>query len=389
MRPTAPVIVHLLAPDTPGGRLDVLDTLLRQSAAAATQLVFGLGGTPAEFHTCLATGTVPVAARRELQRVRAILPHDWFEARALRRALHQRRLLAGDRPVILHAWSAAAANWCRALPAGDRPLLIDVELGDNLRRIRSWSDAPCVGFACPSATAQRRLLAIEIASPRIVLARPAVDFTAFDHSNRGDIRRRLALDEQATMVLALPPVARRAGTFAVAWGTLLFSKTRPDIRLVIPAGGREQQRVHRLVEACRHEHIVRFAPPEMTLADLLAAADLAAYLPPGDSTAASLAWAMAAGRPIVSTRVPAVEELLSDGETARLCQPNDPADTARAMCAVLSDPAATRRAAQRARERAQDLFAESRMIAAYGRAYANLVARRPAGATAADPIMCG
>lgn len=383
MRHTAPVIVHLLAPDTPDGKLRILAALLARPSLAATQLVFRLAGAPShDGHSC--TGFGSLASLRRIRPVHAILPHRWFKAHALRHELHKRGLFRIDRTVILHAWSPAAADWCRPLSAGNRPVLVDVELGTDLRRMADWSATPSVGYACPSTTAQQRLLALGIPAPRIVVVRPGLDFATLHNSHRGPVRARLTLDGRDVVVLALPPITRWAGTLTVAWAALLLEKVQPAVRLMLPPDGRELRRVRRLVEACRHERVVRFAPPDLTLTDLLAATDVAVYLPHGDAPTFSLACAMAAARPIVSTRVPAITELLGHGEDARLCRPNDPEDTVRAMLAMLENTAESGQQAQRARQQAEVLFVESQMIERYARAYVNLVARRPAGAAAAD-----
>lgn len=60
---------------------------------------------------------------------------------------------------------------------------------------------------------------------------------------------------------------------------------------------------------------------------------------------------MAAGVPVVASDLPAVRELISDGETGLLARPDRPAELARAIAQVLEDPAASRRRAAAARAR--------------------------------------
>lgn len=374
MSGTAPVLIHLVAHDTPEYGIEVLCALRADATLAAAQPVLALDGC----------GASKRLASRQGQTVRALLPHRWFKAHVLRREVARRGWLSAGRPMIMHAWSREAAEWGRSLAAGHRPLLIDVGLESDLRWVATWTDAPAVGFACPSITAERRLRELGIPAPRIVITPRGLNFAPLDSSRRGPVRSLLGLEAHDTAVLALPPITRQAGGLTVAWATLLLEKVRSDVRLIIPPGGRERQRIRRLVEACRHEYAVRFVPPHVPLPDLLMASDLAVYLPPRDSPTIGLIWGMAAGRFIVATRVPAIAELLRDGETARLCTPDDPADAARAMLAALEDRAETKRRAQHACEQARSAFATAAMIAGYRRAYTNLVARRPAGA-AADP----
>jgi glycosyltransferase involved in cell wall biosynthesis len=233
------------------------------------------------------------------------------------------------------------------------------------------------------------LLDLGVAEPRCVLVRPFVDPTAIDPARRAEARDRLGMGENQVVVTTLPPVARPTGTFIATWAALLLEKTRPEVRLVIPADGRERQRLRRLVEACRHEWMVHFAAPDLSLPDLLVATDLAAWLPNRDASPASLVWAMAAGLPIVATATPAVHELLADDPMTWLCRPDDPEDAARKMDRALGQPAKPTQQTARARARRLEAFSRSEMVSRYRRVYANLATRRPAGAgfpDAAPPV---
>jgi glycosyltransferase involved in cell wall biosynthesis len=196
---------------------------------------------------------------------------------------------------------------------------------------------------------------------------------------RAAVRQQLKFDEHDVVVMALPPVARQAGTFVAAWATLLLEKAHPVVRLIVPADGTEADRVRRLVVSCRHEQVVRFTAPEVPLRDVLAASDLAVYLPPQDAPSTGLVAAMAAGCPIVAASVPTVTELLVAGESAWLCRPGDPQDAARQMLRAIENMEQSRWQAEHA-HRLAATFSPARMLAEYARVYRNLATRRPASA---------
>lgn len=86
---------------------------------------------------------------------------------------------------------------------------------------------------------------------------------------------------------------------------------------------------------------VRFPGTRTDLGDVLAALDLLAI--PSlqfESVPKILVEAMAAGRPIVASRVGDIPELLEDGRTGRLVPPGDPAALAQAIRNCLRDSAA-------------------------------------------------
>jgi glycosyltransferase involved in cell wall biosynthesis len=80
-----------------------------------------------------------------------------------------------------------------------------------------------------------------------------------------------------------------------------------------------------------------------------------------------LAEALAAGLPIIATRVGAVPEVVRDGQEAELVPPGDGWALARAITRLASDPGERRRRAQLARERAESLPRWSDGIAAFDR----------------------
>ena len=74
----------------------------------------------------------------------------------------------------------------------------------------------------------------------------------------------------------------------------------------------------------------------------------------------SLAEAMAAGLPVVSTRLPSIEELVEDGRTGLLVPPEDPTAFADALATLLSDPPARRRLGEKARAAVVERFDATR-----------------------------
>ena len=116
------------------------------------------------------------------------------------------------------------------------------------------------------------------------------------------------------------------------------------------------------------------------LAALFAAAD--AFLLPSthEGYGMVLAEALAAGLPIVATRVGAVPEVVRDGQEAILVSPGDVAALAGAVDRLARDPEEQRRRAECARERAVTLPRWSDSISAFEGHLRALLARRASDA---------
>ncbi len=78
---------------------------------------------------------------------------------------------------------------------------------------------------------------------------------------------------------------------------------------------------------------------------------------------------MASGRPVVAANLPVVRELARDDVDALLFTPDDPADLARCVLAILNDASLARRLAGSAAERARDKFswreAQKKLVKVY------------------------
>ena len=359
----APIVVHLLAADMPADRLPALIGLLESATVPWQQVLVALG-----------EGPLPIPNGRKVERLHAPVPCDHVRRLILSRYLH--RCGARNGLLILHAWSPLAGRWACELAATHRPLLVEVPPSGDSRLVARWAATRCVSLVCPSATVRAELIATGAPPTHCVVIRPPVDADRLSTRHRPTVRARLNLADRDSAILVLPPLARRTGALVAAWGAMLLEKVRPQTRLVIPADGRETERIRRLVAACRHEWMTRFAPPELELCDLLVGADLAIYLPSGSAPPTAPAWAAAARRPLVAADVPSITELFADGQTAWLCPALDPQQAARRLLHALEHPAQSRRLAEQAAAIA-DLFKPARALSQYALAYQRLATRRP------------
>ena len=349
-------VIHLVATDISACQGDALAVLCAEPGPL--------------HHALVQTGHGPrhIGSQPPAIRIRSPLPYPGLQAMTARRALRRSGLLDTGDDVIFHAWSMTAARGLGRLQA-ERPLLIEVESARELRDAVRWRDASATVFICSSIAVQRRLAAHGISPPRTVLVRRYAEAPATSREARNLLRSRVQLGSDDFVISVLPPVTRQTGSIFAAWAAMLLEKVHPEVRLIVPGNGREGQRTHRLAESCRHAWLLRDAPPNWTLRELLAVADLNAYLPSADGPVTTLGWAMASGCPLMATDVPAVTELLAPGRNAWLCRPNDPKDTARRMLQALEAPEQSRRQAECARAEAAELFGRDRMVAQYRELY--------------------
>ena len=116
------------------------------------------------------------------------------------------------------------------------------------------------------------------------------------------------------------------------------------------------------------EHVV-FAGERGDVPALLAAADIFVLPSVSEGMPISILEAMAAGRPVVATRVGGVPDLVADGTTGLLVPPRDPVALAAALIRLADSPALGERMGRAGAARLAAAFSAGAMVARTARLY--------------------
>jgi glycosyltransferase involved in cell wall biosynthesis len=135
----------------------------------------------------------------------------------------------------------------------------------------------------------------------------------------------------------------------------------PRIRGLVAGEGSEQTAVEREVE--RTNGAVRLLGRREDVPALLEAADVVCLSSAAEAAPLVLVEAMAAGRPVLATRVGGVAELV--GDDGLLVPPGDEGAFSSALVSLARDPALARRLGEMGRTRFRERFTLDRMAAAY------------------------
>ncbi len=361
MTPRAPVVIHVTAADLDAAQRAVLERVAAREYLCVHYL-FHVGG-----------GRSPRVPGLRVQRVHA--PCDWpvLGAGLLRRAVLAR--VPTDRPRIAHVWTPTAARWAVGLAEDVAAMLFEVSPSLDTRALRAWlRDVPlaAAAVACPLSAVRARLERLGVPRRQCLIVPPLVDVAGLAAADRAAARARCGVGEGDTAVLILPPIEPGGGAFYAAWAGMLVEKVRPDVRLLLPLGSPESDRIRRLVRACEHNRMFRFVAPELPLSELVAAADLAAFLAQGPVSPFGLATALAAGRALIATDNPAVRELRCDRGLVWWCRPRDPRDAARALLAALEVSPEARIVPDVVVASAREAFSPEAVESTYAAAYTEL-----------------
>ncbi len=142
---------------------------------------------------------------------------------------------------------------------------------------------------------------------------------------------------------------------------------------VFAGDGPDRAALAALVSQLRLEDRVTFLGWRRDIPELIAAADLVVLPSWYEGLPLAVLEAMAAGRPVIASRIPGIQEIITEGADGVLFEPGDAAALARAIGEVLSDPSKARRLGAAARQTVSGRFSAAAMGDRVGQVYAALL----------------
>lgn len=288
------------------------------------------------------------------------------------------------RPDIVHSrnWSCidgvigGALARVPVIVHGEHGRTAEDPLGRNRKRrvvrrlLAPWVDR----FVTVSEDLARWLVEdVRIAARKVVHIPNGVDTERFSPEGREQARRSLDVPYGATVfgcVGRLDPVKDHASLLrafaAVGSGgapVLLLLAGEGPMRAAIEA------EIRRLGLDAR----VRLLGERSDVPDVLRALDVFLLPSVGEGMSNSILEAMAAGLPVIATRVGGNPQLVRDGATGTLVAAGDPEGLAAAMRRYLGEPELRAAHGRAARLRSEAEFSLTRMVAAYSALYAGLL----------------
>jgi glycosyltransferase involved in cell wall biosynthesis len=184
---------------------------------------------------------------------------------------------------------------------------------------------------------------------------------------RRRVRRHLGVGDDMVLVGTIARLDPVKDLHVLVKATAILSSHVPATLLVI-GDGDERRRLEMTAAATGRGHAVRFLGHRDDARELLAGCDLYANSSISEGVSLTILEAMAAGIPVVATRVGGTPEVIDD-TCARLVPPRDPEAMAAALLELSSAAALAATLARAARARVEARFTLDRMVREYGDAY--------------------
>lgn len=296
------------------------------------------------------------------------------------------KLLRKLRPAIVHSrnWAtfdaipAARLAGVRVVVHGEHGRDISDPEGRNRRR--NWIRrvlAPLVSHFVTVSRDLERWLRDDVGLPadRISTIHNGVDLSRFARTDRLESRDKLGLPAGAIVIGTvgrLDPVKDQA---ALVHALAALTHAHPEALLIIAGDGPCRQDLARLVGTLGLARRVHLLGECRDVPLVLGAMDLFVLPSIAEGMSNTLLEAMAAGLPVIATRVGGNPELVEDGVNGRLVCAQDPPGLHEAMAAYVDDPHLRALHGKASRERAVECFGLDRMAEAYAGLYRRLLAR--------------
>jgi glycosyltransferase involved in cell wall biosynthesis len=252
-------------------------------------------------------------------------------------------------------WGVRIGAWVRILAFRYRighvvPVAVAEDVRTTIRQLYGYLDAPLIPNGIPT------------------------DEYAPDPNRRRRWRERHGLEPEA---IVLTHVGRFAPpkNHALLIEAFAQLRTHTPLYLLLVGGGELEDAVRQQVVELGLQDRVRFLGVRADVPAILNASDLFVLSSRWEGNPLSVMEAMAAGLPVVSTAVGGVPELVREGETGLLVPSGDAAALARALQALVDDPARREAMGKAARQHAITHFDIRHTVRQYETLYERLLQR--------------
>jgi glycosyltransferase involved in cell wall biosynthesis len=215
-------------------------------------------------------------------------------------------------------------------------------------------------------------------------SRVAVVYSGTDPSryrpglDRARVRREFGVPDDA-------PLVAKVANFYPGWkghdvflsAAALIRAALPEARFLLVGKSTDSEAMRAAVHAAGLDACVIMAGYRPDVPDVLAAIDVLANCPRArEGLSVAILEALAAGRPVVATRVGGIPEIVRDGETGLLVPPEDPRALADAVVKLVTDRDLAARLGEGAGRLVREQFTFEKMVEGNERVYLGILAGR-------------
>lgn len=215
-------------------------------------------------------------------------------------------------------------------------------------------------------------------SPGRVAAVPTgVDLEMFNpHKNAGMLRAELNLADNVPLIGMVAIFRTKKGHHILLEAVPHILKEIPDTIFVLAGNGPTLDKIKSMVKEMDLEKHMLFPGLRPDVPDILKSIDIFVLPTLQEALGTSILEAMAMEKPVISSRVDGVPEIVKDGITGLLVQPDNPDTLAKAIITLLRDKNRARKMGVEGRKFAEQYFTVDNMVRGMHDLYMSLLKSR-------------
>jgi glycosyltransferase involved in cell wall biosynthesis len=340
------------------------------AAKQLTLLVPALNASGIQCRIAVLSGIGPFINRLQ----EANIPPDllgWNRLFDIRPLLRLKELIKSFSPNVIHCWRVETVRFL-ALAGGrnNGALVMASFLGKHSRSFlgklesKLLSRIDKVVFQWPREFEDwRSCLPLErmcLIHPGVAAAPPSLQIEIPDSIK--------SLPREARVILCVGPMEPSRGIKEAIWAFHILGNVFPDLHLMVIGEGSERQRLVRLASNILAERVI-FAGSTLNLNVYLDRANVV-WIPSLEARGLNVALeAMAAGKPIVASRLAGLTDIIGNDEAGLLVAPGDKVGLARTTRPLLDDPNKMLQLGEAGQRRVVERFSVSSMARAFHSIY--------------------
>jgi len=248
------------------------------------------------------------------------------------------------------------------------------------RTLECWTQRLVDAEVCVSTGVRDYLRAGGFPAHKLVVIPNGVDAPRFagrtaDDSPYGELKERLGIPPQAPLVTTIGRLHEQKGISYFLRAAASLHHTRPDCHFLIVGRGPLEAQLRAEAREFHVESCLHFLGFSDDVPAILKATDVFVLPSLYEGMPNAVLEAMAAGIPVVATRVEGTVDLVVDGKTGVLVMPKDVLAIVSAVLRLLTDTARAALIGHAAQEHVRAHFPLDAMVRRHQELYADLLAR--------------
>jgi glycosyltransferase involved in cell wall biosynthesis len=238
--------------------------------------------------------------------------------------------------------------------------------GSRREQINRWTRGLCDAVVAVSQEVCEAEIRHSRTDPSKVIVIPnGVQIEAFTGVSQAKVEalgQELGIHPGAPVIGTVARFDEQKGHIYLLDATVKILQQLPNTKVLLVGGGPLRPQMEDKAEALGLSDSIIFAGIRYDIPEILALLDLFVLSSLWEGLPIAILEAMAAGRPIVATRVGGVPEAVVDGVTGLLVPPRDPVALADAVTRLLRRPGLCRQMGQAGQERASQYYSVESMV---------------------------